>query len=107
MNEKQQEFLTIARRAEGLGLTAELEQQLQEYEPEYLRSFASETLHDIAGAPIEMFCVCPGDYRPHSSEKPTYRNRYCLFGAEITQHAWFRVLGYSPEEQLLHVLHWG
>lgn len=48
----------------------------------------------------------------HSSERPAWINRkgepvYVLFGRVLDQAEWFRILGFTPEEQTLHCLQWG
>lgn len=46
----------------------------------------------------------------HSTTRPALvlsEPCYYLFGFRFTQQVWFRILGYTPEEQLLHILQWG
>lgn len=46
------------------------------------------------------------DY-PHSTEQPALGNFYYLFGHRFSQKDWFRLLEYTEEEKLAHILKWG
>lgn len=47
-------------------------------------------------------------FMSHSSKVPVYADRhYCLFGYQLSQSEWFRVLGFTEEEQVAHYLRWG
>lgn len=109
MRDLDREFEQVVQRVSGLSFTQLLESRLLEYGPEYIRSFDSEvdSLVDLQGRPVEIVHVVDEGYRLHSTHQPAaWSNRYFLFGEEMTRQSWFRVLGYTPEEQIIHRLKW-
>lgn len=49
-----------------------------------------------------------GQQTMHCSHQPALGNRhYYLFGVCVSQHAWFDILEYTEEEQVVHCLRWG